>query len=203
MPVPPDETTPRDETPLAVEAKKPPAKPDATAAPAIGLLAAPKFTALDFDTALEEAVKSLAGDNLSGKINEQAYPKFCKLAEVLAYTPAGKVPAAQRQNTRELLDQLAKDPQQVAEIGRLAGETVKKGEFAGGLLLAGRAATMADRNGLYACNIALAGSGDAVTVMSDKPLGFQSNDRVLIAGGMIAEPAKNLAGYGGSRPMVV
>ena len=147
---------------------------------------------------------ALFGKNATGKVHEQSYPQFCRLAEVQTFIAPDKQLPGQQQTVQDFLAGIAKDPKQFDEVGRLAAEMLKKaGDRQDGILLAGKASNVSSKNGLFGAAITLADGGDTVAVMSDKPLNFQNDDDVLLTGVMIPNPAKNLAGYVGSKPLVI
>jgi hypothetical protein len=49
----------------------------------------------------------------------------------------------------------------------------------------------------------LAGQSTNVNVLSDRELGARADDRVLVLGVVVRDPAANLVGYSGSKPAVV
>ncbi len=162
------------------------------------------FTFFDLDSSIGEATDAFFNKG-AGKMNAENYPAFCRLAEVQTYIAPEKQLPAQRKSVREILVNIAKDPRQIAEIGRLAGEAVKNaGAHPGGILLAGKATKISKTDNMEGAFVKLAGGGDeVVTVLSIKPLNFKVDDDVLIAGGMISKPAENIAGFKGRSPLVV
>jgi hypothetical protein len=189
--------------PPSEPANPPPETAGTPPPPQIGPRSPADFSVLDLDTAIDEATNALFSKG-AGKVNAESYPAFCRLAEVQTYIAQEKRLPAQRKIVQELLNNIAKDPQQIAEIGRLAGEAVKKaGEHPGGILLAGKATNVSRNDGMQGAIIKLADVGDVVTVLSVKPLNFKVGDEVLIVGGMVAKPAENIAGYAGQKSLVI
>jgi hypothetical protein len=185
--------------------------------PKIGPRLPANFSSLDLDTALQEATDAFVIKG-SGKVSAENYPLFCRLAEVQTFIAPDKLSPSQQRNMDELLGTIAKDPRQIAEIGRLGGEAVKKAQNAikkadeeakkadahpGGIFLAGKVAKIINRNGMYGTMIAPAAGGETVPVLSLKPMNFKDEDNVLIAGGMIAKPTENIAAYQGKFSLVI
>ena len=90
-----------------------------------GLRPPANFSSLDLEKALDAATDAFVKTG-SGKVNAENYPAICRLAEVQTYIAPDKLLPSQQRNMQALLDTIAKDPRQIAEIGRLAGEAVKK-----------------------------------------------------------------------------
>ena len=192
-------------------AAEPPKEPQL---PTIGPRPSGDFNFLDLDNALQAVTDAFIS---AGTVNADNYPAFCRLAEVRTYIAADKLLPAQRKPVQELLGNIAKDPKQIAEIGRLAGDAVKKakeqlsqdatalkpGGHMGGILLAGKVAIISSKNGLYGAKVKLAEAGDMVVVLSVKPFSFVEENDVLIAGGMVAKPAENVAGFQGGAQLIV
>jgi hypothetical protein len=77
------------------------------------------------------------------------------------------------------------------------------GKAQGGILLTGTVTKVAEKNGL--CGVALKTDAVPGTVMalSHGHTDFKANDRVLVAGSIVHEPAKNIPGYPGSQQYVI
>jgi hypothetical protein len=175
------------------------------AEPQIGPRKRPNFSAKDLDDALQDVTAALFGKNGSGKVNEQSYPQFCRLAEVQTLIAPDKELPSQRQSILALLAGIARDPKQIAEIERLAGEFLaNKNEVQTGILLAGKAGKILEgKNGLFGINLYLENGKESQVLMTDKQPDFKSGDKLLLLGVAIPDPNKNLAGYPGSKPMVI
>lgn len=175
------------------------------AEPQIGPRKRPLFSAKDFDDALQDVTAALFGKNGSGKVNEQSYPQFCRLAEVQTLIAPGKELPGQRQSVRDLLAGIARDPKQIAEIERLSGDSLtNKIETQTGILLAGKAGKILEgKNGLFGINLYLENGKESQVLMTDKQPDFKTGDNLLMLGVAIPDPGKNLAGYPGSKSMVI
>jgi hypothetical protein len=203
------------------EQKQPPPPPK------IGPRPPAAFDFFALDNALQEATGAFFA---SGTVDEMNYPALCRLAEVRTYIAADKSSPPQLKTVRDFLDNLVQDSKRVAEIERLGGEALKKANeeaakkeagttaedeakpaedeaksagHLGGILLAGKAVSIKSQNGLHGASIKLADGGAPVAVFSAKPFDFIVGDNVLLAGGIIAEPGKNLAGYGGKSRLAI
>jgi hypothetical protein len=73
----------------------------------------------------------------------------------------------------------------------------------GGILLAGTVTKVAEKNGLHAVVLKMDSAAGTVVLLNDHDLGVKENDRILAAGSIIHEPAKNIAGYTGKQPYVI
>ncbi|MCC6126493.1 MAG: hypothetical protein IT426_16155 [Pirellulales bacterium] len=204
-----------------------PAKKQPPPPPKIGPHPPAEFDFFALDNALQEATDAFFA---AGSVEEKNYPALCRLAEVRTYIAADKLSLPQRKTVQDFLDHLAQDSQRVAEIERLGGAALKKaseetsktdagttaadeskpaadaaqpGGHLGGILLAGKAAAINSQKGLQGATIKLAEGGGHVFVFSAKPFDFVVGDNVLLAGGMIANPDKNLAGYAGSARLAI
>jgi hypothetical protein len=191
--------------PSAVEAKMAvtPEPESPPPEPQIGPRPPSNFTFFDFDTAIDDASNAyiIKGEC---KISAENYPAFCRLAEVQTYIAPDKQAPAQRQSVQVLLSNIAKEPEQVAEIGRLAAAAVKNpGEHPGGILLAGKTTKISSNNNMHGAFIKLAGSDETVTVLSANPMTFKVDDEVLVTGGLVVKPAENIRGFKGKAPLAV
>jgi hypothetical protein len=157
------------------------------------------------DTAIQEATDAIFANNGTGKVNANSYPAFCRLAQIQTLiAPEKQVPAQRRLVEETILGNIAKDPQQVTEIGQLAGETMKKADQQkGGILLAGKITNIKTRDNMHGAIVSLAGSGQKVAIIFGKPLNFKIDDEVLVTGVMVVNPAENLPGFTGTSPLVI
>jgi hypothetical protein len=138
----------------------------------------------------------------STEISEEAYKQFCRLAEVVTYT--GDDAGPQKGAIRLLAQRIAATadgPQTLVADARKLLEDPAKAK--GGIVLIGTVTKVAARAGLQGAAVRLDAASEPVMVMSTGKLGIRENDRVVIFGALIPQPAKNLAGYQGTKPLVV
>lgn len=149
----------------------------------------------------------VCGGKPTGKITPEFYTRLCQLAEVVTFVEIapGDPQLLHRKEAVELvLQRAAVDREKQNALGRRAGYQMSA-PIGGttGVLLAGTVQDIGREGELYRTRIVLFGLPEVVTVVSSArpPLGVQ--DRVLIAGSIVDNPAANLAGYDGSLPRVV
>jgi hypothetical protein len=171
--------------------------------PEIGPRPPANFSFLELDTAIDEATYALFNKS-DGKVDTESYPAFCRMAEVQTYIPPDKQSPAQQKSVKILLDNLAKDREQIAAIGHLATTALKNpGDRPGGILLAGKVTKISTNNNLFGAFIKLTGSDELVVVLSAKEMPFKVEDEVLVTGGMVSKPAENIRGFKGGAPLAV
>jgi hypothetical protein len=138
-------------------------------------------------------------------LTPEAYQKLCSLAEAVTFVE-GPANDSQLENRREgarhMAMRIATTAVSFHDTGRLAGELLRNPSPAGGIVLAGKVTMAGSKGGLHAATVQIGGR-TKVVVMSDQPLGLEKDDLVVVLGSIIPEPAKNLAGYTGSQPLVV
>jgi hypothetical protein len=177
---------------------------------------------LNLDDAIDKATNAFFVEG-GGKITAENYSAFCHLAEVQTYSIPSDLTSKQLASAQEFLGTLAKDPKQIAEVAELASKawktadaTAKETESAqdsddakenpkdylGGILLVGKVTKINTNNGLTGAIIRLADNTNFV-VLSLKPMGFKVGDEVLLTGGLIAHPAKNIADFKGKSRLVI
>jgi len=219
-PVP--EEQPKPQTPPTAEEKKPapdaaaeksappaePATPDANpkpeAADKVGPRNAPKFTSDDLGKALKAANDSL-GDGV--RMPPDVFAEFCRLGEAATFVeanPADTRLADHQQGVRTVLEKVVRQADLFSEIGRLAGGRLDSdADLKGGILLAGVVKIVKSQGPLSGAAIDLADFSKTIMVLSDRPLEMKAGDRVLVLGSVVSNPTQNLAGYSGTKPLVV
>jgi len=222
-PKPAPKEEPKPQTPPAAEEKKPapdaaaeksaplaePAAPEATpkpeAADKVGPRNAPKFTSDDLGKALKAANDAL-GDG--ARMTPEVFAEFCRLGEAATFVepnPTDTQLADRQQAVRTVLEKIARQADLFNEIGRLAGGRLDgDADLKGGILLAGVVKAVKSQGPLSGAAIDLADfPNKTIMVLSDRPLEMKDGDRVLVLGGVVSNPTQNLAGYSGTKPLVV
>jgi hypothetical protein len=179
----------------------PAVKPDATPEPkapekpaGVAPQQAPSFPAADLDASL----KALGG---AAAVDAKSYADWCKLAEVATYVKDGG--DAQKQALRTLTEKAASSPQAAAEIVAAAKKLIDDKTTKGGIVLLGTVSGLASKNGLSGTAIRMEGMAKPVMIFSARPLDVKQDEKVIVLGALVAEPAKNLPGYTGALPVVV
>ena len=173
----------------------------------VGPLNSPSFTSDELGKALKEANDAIYGEDAAGEMTEQAYRKFRRLGHVLTFVKGKQDDtrlADRKLMVTTVLERIAEDPMHVERITRLATDVIENTDGAeGGILLAGAVGNIHEKDGLFGTAIRLAGEPTSVIVMSDRPLPFAAKSQVLLLGGIITNPAENLAGYNGSKEFLI
>ncbi len=216
--------SPAPETPAAPEepappelvapspAVTPPAKPETTAAagvqtpPAdvVGPLHPAPYNPADLDTALEAARDNFG--HPSTDITPAAYEKLRRVAEVLTLVKrpsGGALPAEQQRAIHELLRGATATAARTDKIAQSAAALLASPDASGGILLTGTVTFVGVQEKLHGAAVRIAGQAKPVSVLSGQSLSVNKDDKVLILGRLVREPAKNLAGYKGTQPLVV
>lgn len=187
------------ETP-AIKPEPPKVKPEANAevkpAAKLGPLGAPTYPSDRLEKALARVARGAAGP-LKGDV----YHDWCQLAEVATFTQ--EVSVADKQALQDLVKKLAGDPRAITELGDSAKKLLDDKKTEGGIVLTGKVAKIAQKNGLFAAAIHIEGMQSPVMVFSAHPLDVKETQSVLVLGALIGDPAKNLPGYTGKQPVIV
>lgn len=196
-----------DAPPARSPVEQPEPKPAPLPADYVGPRAPPSFTSDELGKALKAAHDALSAEGTAGKITPEAYQKLCRMGHVLTFVEGdardGRL-ADRRQAIRTILKRLGDQPGGTDQIGRLAGALLEnKQPSQGGVLLAGTAGRVATQGRLRGAMVRLAAHGGSVSVLSDRPLPFAAGDQVIILGSIVSNPAEELVGYSGSKPLVV
>jgi hypothetical protein len=102
-----------------------------------------------------------------------------------------------------LLKNVATEPAQADKIAQRAVALLTAGDSKGGIIITGVVTVVGVKGGLHGAAVRMAGMPKPVSVMSAQSLPIAKDDKVLILGSIIRDPAKNLAGYTGTQPVVV
>src|SRR5208282_3598505 len=157
-------------------------------------LQAPSFPAADLDASLK-AVSAAAA------VDAKSYADWCTLAEVVTYVKDGAEP--QKQALRTLAEKVASSPQAAAVIASSAKKLFDDKATKGGIVLFGIVTGQGTKNGLSGTAIRMAGMDKPVMIFSAQPLAVKEEQKVIVFGALVADPAKNLPGYPGKQPVVV
>jgi hypothetical protein len=189
--------------PQSIEVKKIAETPE----PTIGPRRAAKFTFMQLDDAFEIASDAFFIES-GGKVTTENYPLICRLAEARTFVVPGDLSTQQKENVRLFLSNLGKDPKQRDEIARLGRELLKNSgenidaDFRGGIILVGKTGKTNSSNGMFGVTLRLA-ENESIPILSTEPLKYNIGDEILVAGSLIAQPAKNIAGFSGTSPLAV
>ncbi len=153
-------------------------------------------------TAGKKEVCSVCKGHPSMDITPAAYENLCRLAEVLTFV---KDSAATREQTKGLgnLLAVAANPARVDKIVQSAAALLARADAKGGILLAGTVTAVGVQGSMHGAAVRMDGQDKPVSVLSGRSLAMNKDDKVLILGHLVRDPAKNLAGYTGTQPVVV
>ena len=157
-------------------------------------LEAPSFTATDLDASL----KAVSGN---AAVDEKSYADWCKLAEIV--TKVKDSGDSQKQALRTLTEKAASSPQSSAAIAAEAKKLFDNNVTKGGIVLTGAVTGLGTKNGLSGTAVRVEGMAKPVMVFSSHPLDVKQNQKVIVLGALLADPAKNLPGYTGTQTVVV
>jgi len=200
--LPPKPTGPDATAPVVPEKKTTP-RVETPAINSIGPQNPPSYEPAELDKALKAARESFGP---STDITPAAYESLCRLAEVLTFVKrsgAGVAPADQKQALDDLLRRATARPAQTDKIAESATALLAGADAKGGILLAGDVTGVGVQGDLHGAAVRMAGQAKPVSVLSGQSLAVKKDDKVLILGHLVRDPAKNLAGYKGPQPVVV
>jgi hypothetical protein len=173
---------------------KPEVKPEVKPAAGAGPLQAPSFPTSELDASLK-AVKAQA------TVDAKSYADWCKLAEVVTFVKDGAAP--QKQDLRTLTEKISSNPQAASAIAAAAKKRLDDKATEGGIVLYGVVTGQGTKNGLSGTAIRMEGMDKPVMVFSAHPLEVKGDQKVIVFGALVADPAKNLPGYPGNQAVVV
>lgn len=145
----------------------------------------------------------------NGRITPEVYERLCKLAETVCFAKIGdedpNLPIL-RQSVLSVVAKAGSDNSKTQVIGRLAGYLLENGHREqNGIVLAGKLQEVVREGELFHLQMVLFGVPKTVTVVShlmpNPPL--EPQDRVIILGSIVDDPANNVAGYSGRSPRIV
>jgi hypothetical protein len=172
---------------------RPEPKPEVKPAAGLGPLQAPSFPAADLDASLK-AVSGIA------PVDAKSYADWCKLAEVVTYVKGGT--DLQKQALRTLTEKVASSPQAASAIAAAAKKLLDEKATKGGIVLVGTVTGAGSQNGLCGTVVSMEGMAK-VRIFSAHPLGVKEDQKVIVLGALVADPATNLPGYPGKQPLIV
>ena len=216
-----------DPAPGAV-AKPPPAQPKADPLPAdyVGLRVPPSYSSAELGKALKAADaafgchKCNSTGSIKGSVCPEcqghppdamtpaAYRKFCRLGEVLTFAAdkADVAGLARRKSAgRDLLVLVGKNAAvNVPQTGDLASRLLDSPERDGnGILLGGTILEVHAQDKGHAAKLKLAKVDSTVLLLSKTALPLAAEDRVLVLGSIVDDPAEKLVGFDTPQPPVV
>ncbi len=171
----------------------------------VGLASPPSYTSDELGEALK-AIHESVGEKAE-PISEEAYGKWCRLAEVVTFVHGGPG-AKQLQNrksaARTLLAGMGKNETNLDKIGFQAGKwCMARNRPSNGVLLAGKVTHMLSEGNAHGAHVELAASGRTILVASKRPLPAKEGESVLILGRIVDNPAQNLIGLKTQQGLVV
>ena len=153
-------------------------------------------------TTLCEACKG----NPPKAITEEAFDRFCRLAEVLCFQtgPDNQTVQEGRLTVRNLLQRAAEEPANLEKIGpRAASRWNDAARLSMGLLAAGTLGSSKPLGPWRLYELQLAGIDQKVPLLLSTAPPAQSEDRVLVLGAIVEDPATTLEGYSGTQPALL
>lgn len=167
----------------------------------------PSVNADQLGQAIDAAEILVSTGKADATMSAEAYDACCRLGEALAFAngPDADVDLADRIVAGgKLLEELAERPSTFNALGPMAAERVyarhRQNE---GVLLAGSVKTVVRQGHLWGIAVELAGAGKTVGVVTDQELQVGVGDQVAVLGVVVRDPAANLVGYTGTKPVVV
>jgi hypothetical protein len=205
--VPADDLLPDDDAPAEVAIA-----PPATIAP----VDAPKYSQSDVTQAMDEvkdsettmaAADTLPADDLK-KARAQYFRRYYRLGEVLTFAADEKKSPqlnGDKAAAASLLKKMGGSDDKLTQVGRAAVKWLaypKRGEHAG-ILVGGTVTEIARQGKLYELKVEIPGETEPVSVFSaDKPK-VSAQDKVILLGSIVDDPANNLPGFTGSQSTVI
>ena len=115
----------------------------------------------------------------------------------------GALPAPQQQAIDALLRRATAKAAQTDQLAQSAAALLASPDSSGGILVTGTVTFVGVQEKLHGAAVQIAGQAKPVSVLSGRSLAVNKDDKVLILGHLVRDPAKNLAGYKGTQPVVV
>jgi len=154
--------------------------------------------------AADKTFKAVQG-SFSADVTPEVYERIRRLGEVLTFLNADQAKLAeQKQAVQTLLSKAASQPAQMDKIAQWANELLAAGaDVKGGIFFTGTVTGVGVQGALHGAAVRLPGQPKPVSVMSSQAISIAKNDRVLVLGSIVREPAKNLVGYKGSQAVII
>jgi hypothetical protein len=102
-----------------------------------------------------------------------------------------------------LTEKVAATPAAAAAIAASAKKLLDDKVTKGGIVLAGTITGVRTKNGLSGTAIRMEGMDKPVMIFSARPLDVKEQQKAIVFGALVADPAKNLPGYPGKQAVVV
>ncbi len=177
---------------------EPPLEPDR-----VGPRQRPPLTGVELGAALKAAHESFQAVEPADDIRPATYEAFCRLGHVVAFATGDRL-TDRKAAAEKMLRRMAESPTHLLQIERRAAELLQDDSPAHeGILLAGTIGKVSSQDGLFGTVVRMPTVGKSVALFSDGPLPFSESQRVVILGSIVRDPAENLVGYSGSKPLVV
>jgi len=182
----------------------------APAAPPAGPLpSAPRTTAAELRTAVDEAqqvVQALAAapDADARALLRQAYVALAKVGETAAYRSPPD--AAELQAAEQLLRAVSAEKEKLATLGRAAGGWLKTAaRDNNGVLLVGKVKQTRQQGAYRVIELLIPGREAPLAVYSDAASGaaYPAEAELVVLGAIVSNPGQDLAGYEGDGAPVV
>lgn len=193
--------------PVKSPAEQPEPKPEPPPEDYVGPRALPSFTSDELGQALKAAHDASSGAGATSEMTAETYQKFCRMGQVFTFVQGdahdGRL-TSRKLAVRKLLKTIGDQPGRTAQIARLAGALLENQQrLQGGILLAGTAGPVVSQGRLHGTVVRLTAHGRSISVLSGRPLTLAEGDQVIVLGSIVNNPAQNLVGYNGTKPLVV
>jgi hypothetical protein len=198
-----------------IDDPNPKGPPPADPAPlAISPKDAPSLSSDDLGVALKATVDANAllaesEEDEPRKLVIGAYMAYCALAQHFTYIDEPNSEDAQRVRRLAAAIDLVKSADDgkmsFKRVGTLAKAImpIAIDRTGGGVLLAGEVTNVTKQDGIFKTRVMLSGTDIEAIVLSATKPGVAAEDRVVVLGSVLADPAKKLKGYTGEEPQVV
>ncbi len=193
--------------PAALPEVEPEAEPEPLAPEYIGPRHRGSYSLSELGEALKTADAEFRDLQEHERLSDALYEELCRLAERLTFVDVE--PDAPGLFDRQLaaasmFEDLALQPGRFDEVAARAKARLDDLDTAdGGIVIAGTTGREFTRDGMHGAMLAVPGAPAGYNVLSDKPLGTDEGDSVLIAGVAVTHPSENLVGYPGTRPVAI
>ena len=171
----------------------------------VGLAAPPSYSSDELGEALKATHESVGEE--AEPISEEAYGKWCRLAEVVTFAqgaPGAGQLRDRKSAVRALLEKVGENEANLDKIGFQAGALcVARRRPSNGILLAGKVTNIVSEGNAHGAHVELAASGRTILVAGKRPLPAKEGESVLILGRIVDNPAENLIGFKTQQPLVV
>jgi hypothetical protein len=192
----PEPKVPEAKVPQPSVTEPKPTEPKPIVEPVLGVV--PK-QAPAFDT--KSFAQAISSTTVPADVTPASYGDLCKLAEMATYVRGGG--EAEKQSLATLLTKVSADPKASGKLAAMAKSRLEDPASSGGILLAGSVMVSKNKGELWGTAIKVEGQAAPVMVFSSHDLNLKGEERVLVPGAIVRDPAKNLPGYTGKQPVIV